>query len=602
MIKKIFTKLIAMTHVPKKIAYVMAISFTCILILPTIFWGVYSYQRIVKNMYEEQRITTEYIINGIDRNLKIYFREIQKITDNIFGAEIIQNPLTQSGKNVRGELSIKDVQAMNTFFHDLLGGRADIVRIVLLSDRGEIYSYSSTTLDDLYPADDRIISEIAASNGRFTICNSRYQKYSNGKRYYVVTVGRQIRNLDSGKAIGYLIIDIDYDSLKKIVGLNSKNSKDILFINQPNGNVVYSSLSNSDVLEKYSSTSSYINAMQNNCSEIVFTSNYFNWQYNILRSNQLIFNSLRSSAIQQFLICISIIILIFIASLIISYSLTKPIHKLEEAMTSAEAEHYKKKIHVFTTYYELIQLLNCYNKMIAEIQQLLERQQQLYKKQAEAEYQALQMQITPHFLYNSLESINCLAQIKNEPEISAMVRGLAHIFQYNMKFDSGKVTLIDEVEHVKNYCMLQAINYQDSFTISYNIPSNMMNRHVIKFMLQPLVENSISHGMKQTKRGGKIEVEAEDKDGFMVITVKDNGSGMTEEEEKLLRHELSASAANGERNVNISSHIGLNNVNRRLKYYYGSRAEISFETTDNKGTAVHICIPLDLAQEEEKDV
>ena len=260
-------------------------------------------------------------------------------------------------------------------------------------------------------------------------------------------------------------------------------------------------------------------------------------------------------------------------------------------MANAEEENYTQEICIHSRYFELIHLLECYNRMIVKIQQLLIRQQQLLKKQAAAEYQALQMQITPHFLYNSLDSINCLAQIKREPEISAMVRGLAHIFQYNMKFDSGDILLKDEIAHVKNYCILQAINYQDRFSVSYDIPPDMMNRHVIKFMLQPLVENAIVHGMKKTDANGHIEILASEDDDFLTITVKDNGEGMTDIEAEDLRKELALSRTGADGNINISSHIGLGNVNRRLGYYYGNRAEIRFETAEHRGMAVYILIP-----------
>ena len=255
-------------------------------------------------------------------------------------------------------------------------------------------------------------------------------------------------------------------------------------------------------------------------------------------------------------------------------------------MANAEEENYTQEICIHSRYFELIHLLECYNRMIVKIQQLLIRQQQLLKKQAAAEYQALQMQITPHFLYNSLDSINCLAQIKREPEISAMVRGLAHIFQYNMKFDSGDILLKDEIAHVKNYCILQAINYQDRFSVSYDIPPDMMNRHVIKFMLQPLVENAIVHGMKKTDANGHIEILASEDDDFLTITVKDNGEGMTDIEAEDLRKELALSRTGADGNINISSHIGLGNVNRRLGYYYGNRAEIRFETAEHRGMAI----------------
>lgn len=578
-------------HSPKRIAVVIAISFICIAILPTVFWAFYNYRHIAENIYGEQMRTTEYIVNGVDHNLNIYFSEITKITDNLFASDIVQDSLTRLSREGGTILPVREMQEMNALFYNQLGGRADIVRTSLHTEKKEVYFYQSVELDNVYPTEESLIPLLAESKGKFVICGSRYHEYNNGNRYYMVTVGRQLKNLNSGEDIGYLIVDIDYNSFKKVIGLNSKNSEDVLFINKMDEQVIFSSVSNSDVFENCTLTDTYVNAIQDNSNEFDFPSSNFDWQYKILRGNQHILTTLRQLAIQLFGVCIMTILLIFVASWIISYGITKPIRSLEDAMTSAEEENYTQEICIHSRYFELIHLLECYNRMIVKIQQLLIRQQQLLKKQAAAEYQALQMQITPHFLYNSLDSINCLAQIKREPEISAMVRGLAHIFQYNMKFDSGDILLKDEIAHVKNYCILQAINYQDRFSVSYDIPPDMMNRHVIKFMLQPLVENAIVHGMKNTDADGHIEILALEDDDFLIITVKDNGEGMTDSEAEDLRRGLELSRTDEDGNINISSHIGIGNVNRRLGYYYGNRAEIRFETAEHRGMAVHILIP-----------
>lgn len=578
-------------HSPQRIAVVIAVSFICIAILPTVFWAFYNYRHIAENIYGEQMRTTEYIVNGVDHNLNIYFSEITKITDNLFASDIVQDSLTRLSREGGTILPVREMQEMNALFYNQLGGLADIVRSSLHTEKKEVYFYQSVTLDNVYPTEESLIPLLAEGKGKFVICGSRYHEYNNGNRYYMITVGRQLKNLNSGEDIGYLIVDIDYNSFKKVIGLNSKNSEDVLFINQMDGQVIFSSASNRDVFENCAMTDTYVDAIQNNSNEFDFPSSNFDWQYKILRGNQHILTTLRQLAIQLFGVCAVTILLIFVVSWIISYGITKPIRSLEDAMANAEEENYTQEICIHSRYFELIHLLECYNRMIVKIQQLLNRQQQLLKKQAAAEYQALQMQITPHFLYNSLDSINCLAQIKREPEISAMVRGLAHIFQYNMKFDSGDILLKDEIAHVKNYCILQAINYQDRFSVSYDIPPDMMNRHVIKFMLQPLVENAIVHGMKNTDADGHIEILASEDDDFLTITVKDNGEGMTDTEAEDLRRGLELSRTDEDGNINISSHIGIGNVNRRLGYYYGNRAQIRFETAEHQGMAVYILIP-----------
>lgn len=574
-----------------KIGVVIAVAFTCIAVIPTVFWTIFSFNRTAERIYSEQHSTTEYMINGIDRNIDIYFSEIKKITDSVFGADVVQNVLKGTG-NGQAEISIVNYQNMQAFYTGLMGGRSDIVRMALYSGEKEMYVNSSISFAGVYPSDQETTQELEEAGGRFVICGSRYYEYVNGKKYHVLTVGRKIRSLKNGDGIGYLLIDIDYKSLHKIVGIDNEK-KDLLLICQPEGRVVFSSASDEDVQKEYTEAASYNEVFKEGGKEFVFFSDYYDWTYHIIRSNQESEQLLQQTGSQLILISAGICILILGASFLIAYSLTRPIHRLEDAMRKADLENYKEEIYTRTPYYEVSHLIYCYNRMVQRIRELMTKQKELLRKQAAAEYQALQMQITPHFLYNSLDSINCLAEIKNEPEISSMIRGLAHIFQYNMKFDTGKVTLQDEIQHVKNYCMLQAINYQDRFDITYDIPEDMLKRKVVKFMLQPLVENAISHGMRGKRMGGHIEISAGDQDGFMMISVKDNGVGMTQKEALTLKEKLDGKEAALENEQETSGHIAVNNVNRRLKYRYGDTAGVTFETEEGVGTTVTVHIPLE---------
>lgn len=563
----------------------MILLYTCVAVIPIVFWGIYSYNYLVQKTYEEQKSSAEYVVNGIDRNLNIYFQEIQKMTDNLYASSTVQGYL--KNRKLSGKQSIREFQDMNLYFRDLLGGRSDVVRTTLYAMSEEVYGYYDMELRNLLPTDREIMERLEERNSKFTICNTRYQEYSNGSRYYVVTVGRQIKDLNTREVIGYLIMDIDYHAFGKMIGMENGEGEDTFLITLPDGTVGYSSASREDVFEHYWDLKT-----GQGKNSVTLASEFFDWEYHMLLDDRHLEERIRDLAVEMVLVCAVTFFFVLGAAIIISHNVTKPIHDLEEAMQEAEKEHYLKSVSVSASYEELSHLLKSYNGMIDEIQKLFIQKQELYKKQAEAEYQALQMQITPHFLFNSLDSINCLAQIKNEPEISEMVRGLAHIFQYNMKFDSGKTTLGDEVEHVKNFCLLQAINYQDSFTITYDIPPEFLSRPVLKFMLQPLVENAISHGMKETLVGGKIIIKAEVEAAFLIITVWDNGAGMTKEVADDLRDRLENPVHEIYQSDTTASHVGLNNVNLRLKLTYGENAGIHFVTKQGEEMAVYIRIPL----------
>jgi two-component system sensor histidine kinase YesM len=268
-------------------------------------------------------------------------------------------------------------------------------------------------------------------------------------------------------------------------------------------------------------------------------------------------------------------------------------------MGRAEKNNFNEIVPANDSLEEVNQLTRHFNAMLVEIQRHIDRENELGRKRNESEFKALQMQITPHFLYNSLESINCMAQIHGEDEISAMIRSLAKIFQYNMRYDSRTVTFGDEINHVKNYCMLQAVNYQDRFRIEYHIEDRFLDRRVVKFMLQPLVENAIYHGVKQRKSGGLISLNAWDEGSRFMISITDNGKGMTQEEQDHLNAYLKKGSNDLYMMEKDAPHIGLINVNLRLKLTYGESAGIEVKSEYLKGTAVEIMIPLEGAENAE---
>lgn len=565
-------------------------SFVFITMIPLILICIYAYMHLSKNIRNEYYHQVNQIVSGMDKNLEIYFNEIRKTTDGVFAAGSIQKLLKEA--NQTGTINNECEQEALAYIYTTYGGRGDISRISLYSMNELICEKNFIHIRKLNPDDDSIKKIMEQKDGAFSILGARYQNSSKEHTKNVLTVGRMIKDLENGTAIGFLVIDIDYGMFKKMVAMPKNTSIGTLVIVDGNEQIVYNSDEDKDILKEYDSSSAFLeHQSKTKWQDVEIKSMKLDWNYHMLSDGEIVLAELnRVARMIMILGVVSFFALLGIA-LLIAHSVTKPIKRLDMAMEHAEEIRFNEIIPTYSTIDEINHLIRRFNVMQVEIRRLLEEERKLHKKQAETEYKALQMQITPHFLYNALDTINCLAQINNQPEISEMIIGLGNIFKYNVKYDFTLVTLQDEINHVKNYELLQAIRYQDCFAISYEVEEKYLKHYVTKFMLQPIVENAISHGMKGIDQNGIIRISAKQNDKMFQIIVEDNGNGMDQEAEERLRKLIQKSSEELFHSTNEKGGIGIANVNLRLKLQYGEKAGIQFTTKLGEGTRMIICIP-----------
>ncbi len=575
----------------KNIARIITISFIIITFLPVSGVCIYAYSCLSKNIYNDYYDRVQQVVSGIDSNLSIYFNNLSHITDSIFASNITQSALVNMA-NTEKEKMIRD-QALEAYINNLLGSRADIACVSFYSTNREIFEYNIWRLREINPSVSDVIKKLKIQNGKFTIFGPRYQISDNGFQRNFITVGRQIKSMDNGATIGYLVMDIDYNMLGETIGMPFNSDSSSLFITDMNGSVVYNSENSNDVTKPFEQTAAYHKfAAGGKNMSVLIGSHYFEWIYRILSNGEELFAELFNVSFSFVTVGIISLTVFLLCSILISKNVSKPLRRLEEAMSTAESRNFNTYVPDIYAYEEVSRLTRRFNVMQVEIQRLLDNEKESWRREAESEYKALQLQITPHFLYNSLENINSLAMMHGRREISEMVLSLAGIFKYNMRYDSKIATFEDEIKHVKNYCMLQAVHFQNRFDIRYDVDEKYMDREVVKFMLQPLVENSINHGIKEKGVGNLISLTAYEAEQEFVVQVSDNGAGMSLNKEDQLRKLLNLPSTELFRIGKEGSHIGLVNVNLRLKLQYGEKAGITFETSKNAGTIMYIHIPM----------
>lgn len=206
------------------------------------------------------------------------------------------------------------------------------------------------------------------------------------------------------------------------------------------------------------------------------------------------------------------------------------------------------------------------------------------EKQKNAEIAALEAQINPHFLYNTLDTINWMAIDKDEYEISNMIGTLAYILRYGISDSNGVVKIKDEVEWLKQYVFLQQTKLKNSFDCHINVEPEIMGLSIHKLLLQPFIENAILHGFEGVDRTYKLRMDMERDGDWIAIRIQDNGCGMSAE----MVEEMNAGIF---RKTNNKNHIGMENAITRIHMYYGERAKVRIESRLGKGTEVQLLIP-----------
>jgi two-component system sensor histidine kinase YesM len=201
------------------------------------------------------------------------------------------------------------------------------------------------------------------------------------------------------------------------------------------------------------------------------------------------------------------------------------------------------------------------------------------------ELRALQNQINPHFLYNSLDSIVWLAEHERSEDVVTTVIALARFFRISISKGATFILVREEIDHVKNYLTIQSIRYVDKFSYAFDIDERMMTMKVMKLILQPLVENAIHHGLVEDD--GFIEIKGRLENGWMLFDVRNTGYGLTESRIAEIHDHLDGRDGSGS-----GFGVGLRNVQQRLKLYYGESAGLRFSGQPDEDTVVTVRIPV----------
>lgn len=277
------------------------------------------------------------------------------------------------------------------------------------------------------------------------------------------------------------------------------------------------------------------------------------------------------------MIVFSAVLVALVIVTLISYSITAPIRELSNAMKQVEEENFDIEVQSKRKD-EIGRLIISFNYMVGKIRQLIYEVYQKKLEQKNAEIRALQAQINPHFLYNTLDSINWMLIERDEQDISDVVISLGEILRYAIGGGSHVVPLRDEMHYIESYLCIQKNRLEERLNYRWEVDEDALDFSVPRLILQPIVENAVIHGIEPLKEGGTITVRAWMEGETLLLQITDNGKGMTQAELEELKKKIAGK--------NDTGNIGMRNIRRRIELTYGEKQAMEIRSNQGEGTAV----------------
>jgi len=298
----------------------------------------------------------------------------------------------------------------------------------------------------------------------------------------------------------------------------------------------------------------------------------------------------------QYLTVIIIVLTIIIGvtvSVIIAQSLILPLENTVNALEKFSRGDFAVRLKE-NRCDEIGKLNRIFNKAIKEINELMQKVTQSEILNKEMEFKTLQSQMNPHFLYNTLDTINWLAFKEKQTEICNLVAAISSLIRASISNKKSIITIEQELDYVKNYIYIQHIRYKDRFDIIYDIDESLLKQAVPKLIIQPIVENAIIHGIENSKNKNLLYISVKRENECIIIIVKDTGIGMTDEKvSELLKEPLNAEGDEQKAHTNLGLYV----VHKRIQLMYGDLYGLTVQSQAGEGTTVTLHIPFTKKQE-----
>ena len=572
---------------PKSIQVTISVSFTITAVCIMCFLGILLYQQFARKtelLYVEN---TEQLLNQTAISLEDYLRSMRRISDAMYYSVIKDKDLATEGLDEEMDLLYEankdNLVSIACYARD--GG------LVAAAPIANVKAGISVTDQEWFQdAVDQL------ENFHFSIPHVQNLFDDPSYRYHwVVSLSRTVELTNNGGTMqGVLLVDMNYSSIKQLLEkVNQDVSKEYVYLMDRNGEIIYHPKQNlirtgllgedNQDVSGYEDGTTREHFEKENRMVTVKTISYTGWKLVGVVPMETFSMGLEETRYLMILLVALALLATMILNQLVSARIAKPLKKLNDSVKEWEAGNLEPDIYVGGSL-EVAHLGKTLQSTVAQIRQLMKDIVTEQEEKRKSELDALQSQINPHFLYNTLDSIVWMITGERYREAVFMITQLGSLFRVSLSRGKTIISIEDEIRHAQNYMSIQKIRYKNAFQVEFQVEPEVQQCCTVKLVLQPLLENAIYYGMEYMDGEGEILVKGYEKDGDIYLEVQDNGLGMPEEEAVKLLTESSRERKRG-------SGVGLINVDSRIRLRFGKEYGLLIESHPDEGMKVTIHIP-----------
>ena len=579
-----------LTHKNKKtrsMQMTISISFTILSVCCMCLLGVMLYQQFTRKAENLTVENSRQLLNQTTINLEDYLRNMRRISDAMYYTVIKNTDI--------GSESLED--SMNLLYE---ANKDKLVSVACYTNDGKLTEASpiATEKPRVDVKSQKWFQDAAGELENFHFSTPHVQNLFDDpsyRYYWVVSLSRTVELTRNGNSmLGVLLVDMNYSSIEQLLEkANTDTSGEYVYLMAPDGEIIYHPKQNLIHMGLYEENNTEAAGYEDTTVKENFhgekrlvtvkTISYTGWKLISvvpMKSFSMGMTGMRNLVV---LLVALTVLAVVILNQMVSARISKPLRRLNDSVKEWEAGNMNPDIYIGGSM-EVEHLGKTLRSTVAQIRQLMDDIVVEQEEKRKSELDALQSQINPHFLYNTLDSIVWMITGERYDDAVFMITQLASLFRISLSKGKTVIKIEDEIKHARNYMNIQKIRYKNSFEVDFQIEEDILDGCIVKLVLQPLLENAIYYGMEFMDGEGEIHVRGYRRDKDIYLEVEDNGLGMPEEE--------AAELLNGkERPHKHGSGVGLVNVHSRLKLRFGEAYGLVIHSCPDEGMMVQIHIP-----------
>lgn len=589
----------------KSIFIKFVLAFILVGLLPLMTISYFVLETLPQDMEEDMISNYNQMLLYSSRNLELKIGEYNQIS------QLVYNYQSKEHGFIKTILENRQYLKLEEFLRNTVYSEKYIESVFLLDKDLTIFSYFSQNASSLiegfnlgiYPNADKVKED----NRALTIIPSHSEDYFSRSENNVVSFVRNYMDVnklpEEEEVLSIFSVEVNTDFIKNILAPLQRNDEEKLFVINKSGSLIYQTSNGDQSSKRTSEFKNIISLSSQTTAGYISDSEGFTFYRSIKYSDWIIIYKINHSLIFQLInefksmgLIIMIILIITLLFLAFTFSkkLSQPIKNITNQMKLVEAGDLTSEVHV-KTHDEIHQLAQAFNRMISKLNEYINKAYVADIEQKKTELNAIRNQIRPHYLYNTLEIIRMSALEENANNTQSMIYALSEQMKFMIGYNKVKIPLENELELIQNYFHIVHIRYEKRFNLEIHISKDYYKYKILKFMIQPLIENSVMHGLLPKSGVGTVKITTYEDHNKLHIDIIDDGVGIPQT--KL--NEIKKMLENATENLKDipDEHIGLINVQSRIQLIFGKSYGIDISSKINMGTLAHICIPIEEDEE-----